>query len=370
MKVAIITPVYPPYKGGMGAVAANDAHELKARGFAVTVYTPNYPQREQGSEAEYLSPVASFGNAAVLPQLVTNLNKHDLVHLHYTFYGADMFVWLWSLLSRKPYVLTYHMQPKTNDWREVVFRLHRLLLEPLILRQARAVLVSSLDYAQSIGLQHQQLVAMPFGVDTKRFLPGHDDEFRNQHQIPLSATVFVFVGGLDKAHSFKGIDILIRATAALSLESDWRLLIVGDGDMRSSYVELARAVGVAERVVFVGAVSELDLVRAYHASDVHILPSITRSEAFGLVTLEAAASGLPSIVSNLPGVRSLVVHQETGLVIDVADEEAIESAMSQFLLDSSLAERMGAKAREHIVSGYTKSQLADRLVEVYNRCAT
>ncbi len=351
----------------MGAVAAHDATELKIRGFEVTVYTPAYRDRGKQPEAEYLTPVLAFGNAAVLPQLVKKLDGHDLAHLHYTFYGADIFVWLWSVLRRKPYVLTYHMQPKTSDWRDLIFRLHRLIIEPLIVRQARAVLVSSFDYAQSIGLKHDQLIEMPFGVDEQRFAPGRDDEFRAKYNIPSSSLVFVFVGGLDRAHSFKGVDVLIRAAAHLDFNQDWRLLIVGDGDMRTAYTELAKTLGIADRVTFAGAVRDAELPRAYRAADVHILPSTSKSEAFGLVTLEAAASGLPSIVSDLPGMRTLVEHRRTGVVVASGVDEALEVAMQKFLDEPGLAKTLGDKARERVLKGYTKAMLADRLVEVYNR---
>lgn len=347
-------------------MAARDAHELKARGLEVDVFTPAYAGRAQNPEAVYVPTAATFGNAAVLPQLLKKLDGHDLAHLHYTFYGADVFVWLWSLWRRRPYVLTYHMRPETNDWRNIIFRLHRWFIEPLIVGRAKAVLVSSLDYAQSLGLKHRNLIDMPFGVDEQRFAPGHDDEYRAQLGIPTSSQVFVFVGGLDRAHSFKGVDVLIRATAYLPADKDWRLLIVGDGDMRSSYAELAKTLGIAERVVFAGAVSDEDLPRVYRAADVHLLPSTSQSEAFGLVTLEAAASGLASIVSDLPGVRTLVVPDETGLVVEPGVEEALETAMLRFLNDSSLAKSWGERARARILAKYTNARLAERLVQVYN----
>ena len=365
MKLAIVSPVYPPYRGGMGAVAAADAARARAKGLDVAVFTPDYGQIEKSAEATYLKPLLAVGNAAVLPSLLWQLWKFDLVHLHYTFYGADVFVWLWSILSRKPYILTYHMQPKTTDWRELIFRLHRLVLEPVILRRAAAVLVSSFDYAKSLGLKHANLIELPFGVDTERFHLGRDDEYRVQLGLPMAATVFVFVGGLDKAHSFKGIDVLIRAAATLPTNTDWRVLIVGEGDMKPAYLELAKTLGLAERIMFAGAVSDADLPRAYRAADVHILPSVTKSEAFGLVTLEAAASGLPSIVSDLPGVRTLVKPESTGVVVEPGSEESLEAAMLRFVLDPSLSEIMGAAARARVENEYSNAVLANRLLEVY-----
>lgn len=364
-RIAIVTPVYPPYRGGMGAVAARDASQLKVRGFEVDVYTPDYSNRAKGAEATYLPYWFAFGNAACVPSLYKFLGEHDLAHLHYPFYGADIFVWLWSLLKKRPYVITYHMRAKTHDWRDFIFASHRWLLEPFIVRSARAVFVSSLDYAQSIGLRHKHLVELPFGVDEQRFSPGRDDEFRAQHGLPNSSFVFIFVGGLDRAHSFKGVDVLIRAAATLPQDQDWRLLIAGDGDLRTEYESLAAKLGLSDKLVFAGAIPEHDLPRAYRAADAHVLPSITRSEAFGLVTLEAAATGLPSLVSDLPGVRTLVVPGETGRVLEPKNEQTLAQAMGSLIASPDLAKSMGIKARARVLACYTSDTLADRLSQVY-----
>ena len=367
MKIAIVTPVYPPYRGGMGAVAARDACELKARGFEILILTPAYPNRVRNPEAEYVQALGTFGNAALLPRLIGKLASTDLAHLHYPFYGADIFVWLWSVLWRKPYVMTYHMQAHSKDWREAVFRLHRFCIEPLILRRAQAIFVSSFDYALSIGLRHKMLVELPFGVDTDRFSPGRDDDFRAKLGISSTTQVFIFVGGLDSAHSFKGVDILLRAAACLSLDDDWRVLIVGDGNLRQLYQAMAKDLGLAARVVFAGTVSDDDLPRVYKACDVHVLPSISQSEAYGLVTLEAAATGLPSLVSNLPGVRTLVANNESGQLVEPGSVESLSKAMTAYLREPRLATGAGVKARERVLAHYTIARLADRLAEVYNR---
>lgn len=351
----------------MGAVAASDARELRARAAEVLVLTPEYPGRPEGVEAKYLRPIVSFGNAAVLPGVMKALKGCDLVHLHYPFYGTDIFVALWAWWQRKPMVLTYHMQPLAGDWRDLVFKLHRLVLEPFVLRAAKAVCVSSLDYAAAVGLHHKQLIDMPFGIDVQRFTPGENLAWRTRHGVSESATVFIFVGGLDKAHSFKGVDVLLRASAYLSPQTDWRLLIVGDGDMRADYENLVKTLQIADRVIFAGSVSQDELPGLYQAADVHVLPSVSQSEAFGLVTLEAAASGLPSVVSDLPGVRTLVSVGETGLLAEAGIEESVEAALQKFLDDPGLAKRLGDKARERVETEYTLDVLADRLLGVYNR---
>ncbi len=365
MKVAVVTPVYPPYTGGIGAVAEAQVQDLRKLGVEVQVFTPNYPDRQKPTDAVALKPLFSLGNAAVLPSLLTTLKSFDLVHLHYPFYGSDVFVWLGSIIFRRPYVLTYHMHAQADDYREYIFKLHRRLLEPLIFRRARKVMVSSLDYAQSVGLKHRRLVELPFGVDEQRFSPGTDIEFRREHGLDTEALTFIFVGGLDKAHYFKGLEILLKAAALLPTQTRWQVLIVGDGDLRVSYEEQAKGLGIKDRCFFVGRISEIDLPRAYRASNVHILPSINQGEAYGLVTLEAAASGLPSLVSNLAGVRTLVEPGQTGRVVTAGDVDDLATEMRKFLAQPELAKVMGAAARDRVLKSYTRAGLAERLQTIY-----
>jgi glycosyltransferase involved in cell wall biosynthesis len=369
MKVAMVTPVYPPYKGGIGAVAAQYTADLKTLGVQVTVMVPHYPGRPLDTKSvTALRPWFSIGNAAVVPQLLFRLREFDFAHLHYTFYGADIFVWLWSVIWRKPYVLTYHMRPQTQDWRNLIFKLHRYWLEPMIVRRARVVLVSSLDYARSINLQHSQLLELPFGVDHARFKPGQDQHMRQRYDIQPAACVFIFVGKLDAAHVFKGVDVLLQAVSQLT--GDWRLLVVGDGDRRGVYEHVAKTLGIIDRVLFVGEVTDDDLPKMYQAADVHVLPSTSQSEAFGLVTLEAAASGLPSIVANLPGVRTLVTPGKTGDLVEPGNYQALATVMQTYVNDLKRAREYGLCARRRIEAHYTHAVLAERLLEVYKNVIT
>lgn len=369
MKIAMLTPVYPPYKGGIGSVAHQYATDLRQLREQVTVMTPRYSSRPVAvGEVMALRPWLAVGNAAILPQVLWKLAGHDVAHLHYTFYGTDIFVWLWSVLTHKPYVLTYHMRPQTKDWRNWIFRCHRYVFEPALIRRAAAVLVSSQDYAQAFDLHHQRLIEMPFGVDQTRFMPGQNFAQRQALAIPDQATVFLFVGKLDAAHVFKGVDVLLHA--AVELVGEWRLMIVGDGDRRITYEHLASQLGIRDKVCFAGEVSDADLPAYYQAADVHVLPSTTTSEAFGLVTLEAAASGLPSIVADLPGVRTLVVPGQTGAVVRPGQPHDLAEAMQAYLTEPERRAQQGAQARLRVERVYTHDALARRLAEVYKSVVT
>lgn len=354
MVVAQVVCIYPPRRGGIGTVAAEYTRRLEARGVAVRVCEP-----------ENLRPWYAWGNAAFVPSLFWKLRTVDVIHLHYPFYGGDVFALLASLIWRKPMVVTYHMQPTASGWLGMIFRLHRWLIEPIILWRAKKVFFSSQEYQLRlrVSIETKSLI-LPFGVDTTRFHVGRDDAFRAQHGIPADATVIIFVGGLDAAHYFKGVDVLLNACAQLD-DPSWRLLVVGSGDRKEEFKAQAERLGIAPRTHFIGAVPFGELPRAYRAADIHVLPSINRGEAFGLVTLEAAASGLPSVVSDLPGMRSLVIHGKTGRCVPPNDVRALAEVLTDLLQQDGVREVMGAAARAMAEERYEIERLTDTLLATY-----
>ncbi|MFA6522265.1 MAG: glycosyltransferase family 4 protein [Patescibacteria group bacterium] len=354
MRIAHITCVYPPDFGGIGTVAESQVQALQDAGEDVVVFHPKNTK-----------PNFSFGHAAMIPSLLLRLRGFDVLHLHYPFYGSDVLVVLASILWRIPLVVTYHMKTKSTGWQGWFFEFHRRLLEPRILRRAKAVFVSSLDYAGSVGLVHKNLVECPFWVDETLFTPGGDSR-RAQYLANPNRLAFLFVGGLDDAHYFKGMPIFLRACARLSLERPWEVLVVGDGNRKKEFEGEALRLGVGDRFHFLGRVPTDELPIVYRSADVHMLPSTDRSEAFGMVSLEAAASGLPSIVSDLPGVRTLVAPGRTGFVVPPGDVEALVEKMRWCLDHQKEVEELGQSARLRVEEYYGKTAGMARLLETYH----
>lgn len=367
MRVAIVSPVFPPYRGGIGAVAAADKANLASLGIEATVFTPLYEAGRESAGAQMLRPLIAHGNAAVTPSLLWRLRKFDLIHLHYTAYGMDIFAVFASWIFRKPLFLTYHMKPVSADWRNIIFKLHRAFLEPFILFSANTVFVSSADYANAMRMKHRNLIELPFSVDTEKFSPGRDMAMRQKLGLTPDAFTMIFVGGLDKAHYFKGLDVLLKSVAELPRSSAFALLVVGDGDERPYFEKHAEALGIANHVRFLGNVSPEELPCVYRASDVHILPSLDRGEAFGLVTLEAAASGIPSIVSDLPGMRTIVDPDVTGVRIPAGDHTSLTKTLEKFMAQPELRKTMGEAARKRILERYDRHKVAEVLLAAYNK---
>ncbi|MBU4315182.1 glycosyltransferase family 4 protein [Patescibacteria group bacterium] len=366
MKIVQITPVYSPYAGGIGSVAQEYALALSKDGNDVKVFTPMYdPNVGLDANISRIKPWYKWGNAALVPQLIWKLRNFDILHLHYPFYGGAESTALASLIWRKPLVITYHMRPVASGWQEGIFRLYRLLIEPIIFLISKKILVSSFDYAKSVGLKSKKLIELPFSVDTDRFAPGDAPEIRASLGIDDNAKVIIFVGGLDDAHYFKGVDVLLEACSLIRDDVNWHLIIVGDGNLRQKYQDKALNKNISSRVYFAGRVDNDDLPKYYQASDIHVLPAINRCEAYGLVTLEAGSSGLPSIVSNLPGVRILVKNRETGLIAQPNDAKDLAATLTFLLQNNELRKRFGKSARARIEARFSRSKVLDKLKELY-----
>lgn len=347
MKIAVVVSTFPPYKGGMGNVADDHAQIFSEAGHEVSVFAPGVS----------LTRIIKWGNAALAPQLLWKLRGFDVVELHYPFYGGAEWVWLWKRIfgRRKRLIVMYHMDTVGSGWLGVIFHIYRALLLKPILAAADRIIVTSRDYLASsyasFLADDPRVAEVPLSVDIARF--------------PQSAgrsKKALFVGGLDHAHYFKGVENLLLAFARVSHDvPDAELAIVGDGDMRKDYEARARGLGLGSRVKFLGGLSDESLVDAYRSASFLVLPSVDRSEAFGLVILEAAACGTPAIVSDLPGVRTVVAAGETGLIIPPGDVAALAAAMRKLFTESALSEDMGRAARTRAERQYSKEAVSSKL---------
>ncbi|MDO8581576.1 MAG: glycosyltransferase family 4 protein [bacterium] len=392
MRIAHLVSTFPPYYGGMGNAVFGMAQESAKRGHEVTVLTAKQESgiRNKGDRSiipnslfiiRRLRSFGRWGNAAFLPQLFWMLDDYDIVHLHYPFFGGAEAAALWraSQLKRgRQLVVTYHMDAIADGWLGRVFAWHNRFILPSILSLADRIIVTSFDYAEHSLLKQYEsrvknkMVEIPLGVDTERFTPREKDaELLRQHKIDPASFTLLFVGGLDRAHAFKGVEVLIRSFKLFSEfqhVDDRRahtLVIVGDGALRPSYAALALELGIQDKIVFTGRVAPDDLPRYYATADCVVLPSINQSEAFGMTILEAMACGRPVIASLLPGVRKLVLDRRTGLFAKPSDIVGLAKVIAVIADDPELRVRYGNAGRERALDRYTWSAVGEELERVY-----
>ncbi|MFH0988052.1 MAG: glycosyltransferase family 4 protein [Parcubacteria group bacterium] len=377
MKIAQITCVLPPYGGGIGMVAHSYADQLTERGHDVTVFVPRFAPdvRQADHEKHYkvkrLIPIFRMGLGAVLPQLVWRLWSFDVIHLHYPFFGSAFWVAVVKKLrgDKIKFVLSYHMDVELHGfwlWYQLIYN---AWVQPFILRMADCVIVSSEDYVEDSNIsqyyfQHlDKFVELPFGVP-RFFKPtAKDDALLQKYGLTKDDKVALFVGGLDSTHFFKGVSYLIKAIALIP-DKSIKALIVGEGNLKKQFQNLAVRWGVADRVKFSGYVVADELPKHYNLADVFVLPSIGRAESFGIVLLEAMACGKPVAASNLKGVRRVVRVGENGLLFEPRNSQDIADKVAHILLNPNLAGQFGAGSLR-IIEMYRWRNIVEQLEKIY-----
>src|SRR3989344_6405752 len=222
MRIAIITPTFPSYAGGIGKVAAFNARELKKLGHQVTVFTPDYePVKEEFTDLEIkrIKPLFKYGNAAFIPALGKMLKGFDIIHLHYPFFGAAEIIWLHNSkfkIQNSKLILHYHMDVVGRGWLKLIFKFHNQFILPRLAKKADKILFTSFDYGNESNLSaelkknSQNFMELPNGVDSRKFEPQPKNEnLLKKYEINPDDKIILFVGGLDKAHYFKGIEYLL-----------------------------------------------------------------------------------------------------------------------------------------------------------------
>jgi len=376
LKIAHIVCASPPYTGGMGNVCLEQAKELTKLGHKVVVFTPQYKKNVplleyiNGFKIQRLKPFFKFGNAAFLPTLPKKLKKFDIIHLHWPFAGTGELITLDRSLSSK-LIIQYHMDLIDTGIRGFVFFLYNVLFNKRLVKAGQRILVSSFAYLKVSKIKKyyqkfkSKFIISPFGVEQDRFFP--EEKNKNlllKYAIKNDEKIILFVGGLDRAHYFKGVEVLLKAVANKDLVSlSVKLIIVGDGDLREGYEKLTEDLGISDKVIFAGRVSNEVLPQYYNLCDIFVLPSVSRSEAFGLVSLEAMACAKPIIVSNLPGPNSLV--EGNGFIVKVNDAEDLFQKIKKLIEDEKLSVNFGNQSLKLVQAKYNWPQIVKDIEKIY-----
>lgn len=367
MRILLLTKAYPPWVGGVEVHVQQLAEGLAARGIETTVLacSPNrkLERLQQHNLDVILVPrVGTFRSLPLSPSVPLWLSKlqPDLVHIHHP-YPLGFASYLCAGRS-KPLVITWH----SDIVRQRILKVFFKPIERECLRRAEAIIVTSERLmVNSPDLKAFQAKCCPIslGVDLERL-----DQTRQsaaalgtQAGMTQNAPSLLFVGRLVE---YKGLEYLIRAMPSIQAT----LFVVGEGRLLEPLKNLAAELGVAERVIFLGKVSDETLAGLYSGCDVFVLPSVGNNEAFGIVQLEAMAAGKPVVCTNLPtGVPYVNQDEVTGYVVPAANPEALTNAVNRLLKNPERAQRMGQAARARVQQEFQIETMVEKTIELY-RC--
>lgn len=377
MRIAHIVCRFPPYAGGMGLVAYEQVKRIAQNGHQVTVFTINQKQkldaRKINFKIKYLKSWPRLGNGGFCPQLFWQLRNFDIIQLHYPFFGAQELLWLTKKLKliKAKLLIFYHMDASFNNLFVRILSFKSLLIRKSLFNMADKVCSASLDYVKHSKIKKiyhkfpEKFIEIPFGTNQQ-------PERINQHEINSLKTklnikpdekIILFVGGLDSAHYFKGISILIDAIKKIN-NSKARLIIVGDGNLRDDYERQVQGLNLQKQIIFTGRIEADELPYYYYLCHIAVLPSTTRAEAFGLVLVEAKTFAKPVIGSDLPGVRDVV--GEAGLTAKPGDSADLAEKINKLLVDELLYQKFSQLAAKEVREKYNWDRHIEKLLAIYN----
>jgi phosphatidyl-myo-inositol dimannoside synthase len=379
MRMLVVTELYPPVVGGSAVLL----HEVYSRvtGHDVTVMTD--PDVSRGAEAAAGSgprilwePLATreWGVASlrgdrhhlrVARRIRSLTTRTDLVHCARAL-PEGVAAWMNHLSGGAPYLCWSHGEDVTmaRTSREYTWVMAR------VFRGAAAILANSAntrDLVAGLGVERRRIHVVYPGVDTRRFHAGVEGRDMRDRLLAGGDTLLVTVGRLQRR---KGHDQVIAAMRSLrETQPGLRYAVVGDGDERARLEGLVADYGLGGRVTFTGAVPWADLPAYVAAADLVVMPNRDEGgdiEGFGMVFLEAAACGKPSIGGNSGGVPEAIEHERTGLLVDGRDEVAVAAAIGRLAADATLRDQMGRAGRARVLAQFTWDQAATRVAAIHD----
>ena len=385
--------------GGMNVYVRAVCEELSQRGIPTEVFTrrssPEGPDRVQLAERSWVTRLAVGPpediEKARLFDLLPDLSEaivgeqrrrggYSLVHSHYWLSG-----WVAARLRDEwsvPWFHTFHTLARVKNERAaegaMVEPEHRIAVEQAIVRNCDRLIASSAQEADDLvrlyGASRNRLSVVAPGVDLEVFKERPVGALRKRLALG-DARVVVFAGRLER---LKGAETVIRAMAILAADRAQLarpiLLVIGDdshngasesatsGGERSRLEALAEALGIRDQVRFIGSVDQPALAGYLSLAAVCVVPSY--SESFGLVALEAAASGTPVVAARVGGLPTIVKDGLTGFTLISHDPAQYAERIGRLLADEELRLCLSRRSRL-VATQFTWSATVDRLVVEY-----
>lgn len=380
--------------GGLNVYVVESARQLAERGVEVEIFTrrtaadlPDTVEMSPGVLVRHVDagpfeglvkedlPGQLCAFAAGMMREIARVppGHYDLAHSHYWLSGQVG--WLVAERWQVPLVHTMHTMARVKNRQlaadDVPEPPGREIGEMQVVDIADRLIANTDEEANELVEYYEadpeKVVVVPPGVDLERFVPGDRGEARSRTGVAEDAVVLLFVG---RIQPLKGPDVLVRAAAELlrerpELRDRLVVAVLGGASGRGLAApdrlrELGDELGIADVLHLAPPVSRTELADWYRAADIVAVPSHT--ESFGLVAVEAQASGALVAAANVGGLRTAV--GDGGVLVDGHDPAVWADALAGLLDDPDEAERLRARARER-AQGFGWSVTVDRLLDVY-----
>ena len=379
MRVLHIGKFYAPFAGGIENFMRDLLPALQTKGVdtAAIVHDHRFGRRSihKNNKIPIIFRVPSYGNllyAPVSPEFPLALNqvirtyKPDILHMHMP--NTSVF-WAAALPCARhiPWVIHWHSDVVFSDIDRrlsIAYRLYRPF-EQYLLKKAALIVATSPPYlatSSPLSAWHDKCEVVPLGLDAER-LKAPDSNLNNwaEQVWRRGKTRILSIGRLTY---YKGHEVLIRAAAHMP---DAHVLIVGQGDRKRYLKQMVAKLDLGERVTLRGFIPESKLQALLATCDCLCLPSIERTEAFGLVILEAMRYAKPVVAGNVAGsgMGWVVQHKQTGLLVQPGDPEDLAHALLVLAKSPDLRKRMAHAAVERFNAVFHIDRVAKEIAVMY-----
>ncbi|RLF64236.1 MAG: glycosyltransferase family 1 protein [Thermoplasmata archaeon] len=371
MKVALVVEWFNRDAGGVAYHVSELANVFSKNGMDVTVITNKVERPFSNVNADILEVEGVtdplFGtniSPAVKKKLKGFLNDNfDVVHAHHAFSRLPLATLSLAYKQNIPSVLTTHTVSFFPDyeyfWNFISYGYPRYRM--VISKVNKIIAVSEAAKKFISYFTQKDAVVIPNGVSIKKFHPV--DKYLAREKVGLDGDpIILYVGRLVPK---KGVDVLIRSMKEVVESYPHALLVIaGSGKMMPLLKTLVRIAGLEKNILFLGFVGENLLPYLYNSADVFALPSIT-AESFGIVLLEAMASGVPVISTRVGGIEEVLGGGKYGYLVEPNNSSELARGIIELLDDKNLREDIAKKGRERVEKEYSWDNVGKRVMEVY-----
>ena len=351
--------------GGAETVVINLALNLKRRGWTVKLVSMMPP----GARAEKLSSngieVASLNmrrgmpDPRAVPRLVAIIRKwrphvlhSHLIHANYIGRFARLFVSVPVLIS------TAHNVNEGSKWRMLGYRLSDFLVD-----MTTNVSQAGVDrYIDIWAAPANKMTFIPNGLNTDEFHPQAQTRYVLRNELGIDdGFMWLAVGRMEQQ---KDYPVMLRALAQLRMEPKAQLFIAGKGPLEHELRRLARELDIQDNVTFLGL--RKDIPELMNAADAYLMSSAW--EGMPMVLLEAAATGLPIVTTDVGGNREVVIDGVSGLVVSSRNPDELAGAMQRMMtMPDTQRVQMGSAGRSHIEENYSMERIVDMWENLYKK---
>jgi len=374
MRILQFVPYFLPYPGGQERYIYNLSKYLVKMGHEVHVITSNFPKSKKFEEIDGITIeryplIARPLRNPIVPkflQVPKRFREFDVVHIHNEHAFSSIIAAYAKRRQDFPLILTNHGRLIFGSY--VADKIESVYLKHIgkrIFELSDAIVVNSKsdkDFVSSIAPKaSEKIYVLPNAIDPE-FLTKLVKE-KNNHGNNLDAEVkILYVGRLIRR---KGVEWLIKAMSIVTKEYSGKrikCILVGDGEDRKYFEELAREYNLSDSVIFMGRVGDGELFWLYKNSDIFVLPSL--SEGLPTTILEAMYLGLPVVATDIPGVRDH--FKEIAILVPPKDERALANAILAIIENENVAKQLSNAGRKLVEERYTWDKVAKEYEKLYN----